>query len=145
MMRVAIDTAFPGHAQAQLAGGLCAPHVVTITESRPGEADEPRHFIRRAIAVLKAGGTTSQNKTEKVLKAQALLALAFKRAQVIRSWSSSKNYDPLPDLRELQKVSKARLQQGSGAANLNAAFLECLDGCIGDLLEASPAQRMGIA
>lgn len=144
MFGLAINTAFPGHAQAQQNGRLCAPHIVTIAESRPGEANEPRHLIRRAIAALKAGKAI-RKQTETVLKAQALLLLAGLRAKAIGGWSSSKTYDPLPDFQELLAVAQARLRQGRGDAALVHEFLEAIRGCIHDFREASPAQRMGIA
>ena len=119
-------------------------HFVTITESRPGEADEPRHLIRRAIYAVKAGKAEKRKAAPVARKVIALTLAAALRAKALRRWSTTGSYDPIPDIRELRQLVRNRLRPARGEHALVADLLETLDACIGDL-QASPAQGMGVA
>jgi hypothetical protein len=83
---------------------------VQVRESRPGEWDEPRHFLRRAIFVLNSRKSVNRNRAAAAQKAYALFELAFMRAIEIGTWSPTPEYyDPLPDLVELRDMAAKRL------------------------------------
>ena len=129
--------------------GAPAPHAyptyfVTIKESRPGEADEPRHLIRRAIYAVRAGKMDKRKAAPVARKVIGLTLAAALRAKALRGWFSAAPYDPLPDLRELRNLVKLRLRPARGEHELVADLLETLDACITDL-QPSTAQRTGAA
>ena len=119
-------------------------HFVTITESRPGEADEPRHLIRRAIYAVKVGKAEKRKAAPVARKVIALTLAAALRAKALRRWSTTGSYDPLADLRELRELVRLRLRPARGEHELVADLLKTLSGCIRDL-QSSPTHRSATA
>lgn len=120
-------------------------HVVTISESRPGELDEPRHLIRRAIAAVKAGRVARRKPLATAIKMNSLILVAALKAKKIGGWSRDRTYDPLPDFLELRDVAARRLWSSAAANCLIAEYRAVLDDCISLFEGVSVVQRMGYA
>ena len=120
-------------------------HVVTITESRPGELDEPRHLIRRAIAAVKAGKVARRKPKVTAIKVNSLILGAALRAKEIAGWSRARAYDPLPDFLELRDVAARRLPPSAAEGCPIAECLAALDDSISQFESVSAVQRMGNA
>ena len=127
------------------AGTGCPRAVVTITESRPNEADEPRHLIRRAIYAIRVGKNYKSKHRSTALKVVALMVRASQRARAIGSWSSSHTYDPLPDFINLRDAAVARMGPPRVGNNPVALMLETLDLIVREFHHTTADQRMGRA
>ena len=127
------------------AGTGCPRAVVIITETRPNEANEPRHLIRRAIYAIGAGRNFKSKHRTTALKVISLLLHASQRARAIGGWSRSRTYDPLPDFIKLRDVAVARMGPLRVGNNPVAKMLEALDANVRDFLEVTADQRMGLA
>lgn len=102
----------PEDEQATLPAYLRGPDAIIIKEARPGEANEPRNFIRRAIYTLK-GKVASRNVEMAFLKADALMLFGCAVAVSTGCWSPTSCYDPLPDFRELQQRAMRLMAQSA--------------------------------
>lgn len=118
-------------------------HVVTISESRHGELDEPRHLIRRAIVAVKAGRVAQRRPQATAIKANSLIFAAALKAKEIAGWSQARTYDPLPDFLELRDVAARRLPPPAAE---NCPIAQChaaISASISEFKSVSAAQRMG--
>ena len=142
MIGVNLITPKQGPSQA---GSGCTPSTGIITESRPHEADEPRHLIRRAIYAIRVGKNFKSKHRSTALKVVALMVRASQRARAIGSWSSSHTYDPLPDFINLRDAAVARMGPPRVGNNPVALMLETLDLIVRECVETTAEQRMGRA
>lgn len=145
MFAVKLITPIPARAQAKAPHVGGARHFVTITESRANEADEPRHFIRRAIYVLKAGQGRPGTDRKGALKVIGLIQAASLRTQAIGGWSIAGGYDPLPDFLELLTAAAPMFRRSRVGDDQVAMLRLGIEGTIASLREASATQRMANA
>lgn len=112
MLAVKHITECPKEEQAALPAHLRGPDAIIIRESRPGESSEPRNYLRRAIYALK-GKAAGRKAAIACSKADALMFFGCAVAVSMGRWAQDGIYDPLPDLRELQRRA-TRLLARSG-------------------------------
>ncbi|MES2493712.1 MAG: hypothetical protein V4579_10585 [Pseudomonadota bacterium] len=129
--------------QAALPAYLRGPNAIIIRESRPGEGNEPRHFVRRAILALK-GKAAGRNVARSVMKADALMFFGCAVATSMSRWSLDGSYDPLSDLRELRARATRMLgRSGKGRSELIefrdniASYIRYLEGDLSAAGEAA--------
>lgn len=119
-----------------------ASYNIQIRESRPGEGREPRHFLRRAIVILKSKSAGRDPETA-ALKAFALMDISASVKVTLGRWSVLGEYDPLPDFLEIRELATARLARFANQYPPVSRFLSAIDAYVGGLLMLSPTQRMG--
>ena len=118
-------------------------HVVLITESYADEAS-PRNLLRRAINAFKSprAGKAERGPFQALI-VSGLLIKASQQAGALGAWSSSANYDPLPDLREVLRLARTRLLGTGKAGDPVEALRDDLERNVLMLSGATPEQRMG--
>ena len=114
---------------------------IQIRESRPGEGREPRHYLRRAIFILKSKSASRDPETA-TLKAFALMDISASAKVALGRWSVLGGYDPLPDFLELLELATARLAPFANKCLPVSLFLGAINAYVGGLVTLTPAQRM---
>lgn len=122
--------------------GGSASYNIQIRESRPGEGREPRHFLRRAIFILKSKSASRDLETA-ALKAFALMDISASVKVALGRWSVLGVYDPLPDFLEIRELATARLAPFANKCLPVSRFLGAINAYVSGLIMLTPTQRMG--
>lgn len=141
MLSVKLFSELSPEAQAARAARFYRPNTVFVTESRPGEGGEPRHFFRRAIYALKPK-FTRRDTTAAALKAFALMDIGASVGNSIGRWSQSGGYDPVPDFLELRELAATRLGPVGNESRAVVLLRTAIDAYLSGFLSLTPAQRM---
>lgn len=122
-------------AEAQTARAVNLPEVYVRIGGTDQELDEPAKLIREAALTISAGKAAARKPAETALKAFGLLFAASLRAQKLRDWSTTGNYDPLPDVLAIQATAKRELGPDRGRRHPVTQLRAALVGTIRSLRE----------